>query len=68
MLDAGPEGFEGGMSTEKYSNLAPTTKVTASRELRELLRLGFLVSTGQGRGTRYWINLPGWAPESKNLQ
>lgn len=61
MLDAGRDGFEGGMSTEKYSNLAKTTKVTASRDLSELLKAGLLVSTGQGRGTRYWVNLPGWA-------
>jgi Fic family protein len=61
MLDAGKGGFEGGMSTEKYSNLAGTTKVTASRDLSDLLQAGLVVSTGQGRGTRYWVNVPGWA-------
>jgi Fic family protein len=60
MLDAGPGGFEGGMSTEKYSRIAGTTKVTASRDLVDLLERGFVVSTGQGRGTRYWINIPAW--------
>lgn len=64
MLDAGPGGFEGAMSTEKYSHLAPTTKVTASRDLADLSRLGLVVSTGKGRGTRYWINLPGWAADA----
>lgn len=60
MLDAGSGGFEGGMSTEKYSNLAATTKVTASRDLVDLLKGGLVVATGQGRGTRYWVNMPGW--------
>lgn len=62
MLDAGKGGFEGGMSTQKYSHLASITKVTASRDLRDLERAGLLVATGQGRATRYWINLPGWTP------
>lgn len=60
MLNAGKAGFEGGMSTEKYSNLAGTTKITASRDLSDLLKAGLVVSTGQGRGTRYWVNVPGW--------
>jgi Fic family protein len=60
MLDAGNGGFEGGMSTEKYSNLAATTKVTASRDLSDLLKAGILVTTGRGRGTRYWVNIPAW--------
>ncbi len=61
MLDAGKGGFEGGMSTGKYSHLAPTTKVTASRDLADLLKAGLVVATGRGRGTRYWVNVPGWA-------
>jgi Fic family protein len=60
MLDAGKGGFEGGMSTEKYSHLAATTKVTASRDLVELAKAGVLVTTGQGRATRYQVNMPGW--------
>jgi len=62
MLEAGRGGFEGGMSTEKYSHLAPTTKATASRDLVDLLKAGLVVATGQGRGTRYWVNVPGWLP------
>ena len=61
MLDAGIGGFQGGMSTEKYSNLNGTTKVTASRDLVALHKAGLLVTTGQGRATRYWVNLPGWS-------
>jgi Fic family protein len=60
LLDAGPDGFEGGMSAEKYGRLTAASKATATRDLRQLLDAGVLAETGQGRATRYWINLPGW--------
>lgn len=61
LLDAGNGGFEGGMSAEKYSNLTGISKATATRDLGELQKAGLLVATGQGRATRYWVNVPGWA-------
>ena len=61
LLDAGPEGFEGGMTAEKYGRLTGASKATATRDLRQLLDAGVFVETGQGRGTRYWINARGWA-------
>jgi Fic family protein len=60
LLDAGPGGLEGGMSTRKYENLAATSRATATRELVELAALGLLRSQGGGRSTRYHINLAGW--------
>jgi len=60
LLDAGKGGFSGGLSAEKYANLTTTSKATATRDLTDLARGGLLIATGQGRGTRYWINLPGW--------
>jgi Fic family protein len=60
LLDAGDGGFEGGMSAEKYGHLTGTSKATATRDLAQLLRAGLLVTTGQGRATRYWVNVPGW--------
>lgn len=62
LLDAGPDGFEGGMSTRKYESIAATSRATASRELIELQELGLLARVGAGRSTRYGVNLPGWAP------
>ena len=62
LLDAGPNGFEGGMSTKKYGNIAGTSRATASRELIELEALGLLQHTGAARSTRYHVNLPGWGP------
>jgi Fic family protein len=61
LLDAGIAGFEGGMSAEKYGHLTGASKATATRDLVQLQKLGLLVTTGQGRATRYWVNLPGWA-------
>jgi len=53
LYDAGPEGFAGGMSTEKYVNLCGVSRATAYRELTALCEMGVLVQTGVGRGTRY---------------
>jgi Fic family protein len=55
LLDAGPEGFEGGMSTRKYEAMTGCSTPTASRDLGELARLDCLRMTGAGRGTRYEI-------------
>ncbi|HEU6454700.1 MAG TPA: Fic family protein [Roseateles sp.] len=63
LLDAGPNGFEGGMSTRKYESIAGTSRATASRELIELEHLKLLAQTGAGRSTRYYVNLPGWGPD-----
>lgn len=58
LLDAGPDGFEGGMSAEKYVNITGASKATATRDLVDLKEKGVLEITGQGRGTRYWISSP----------
>ena len=59
LLEAQPEGFAGGMSTEKYVNLTSASRATAYRELTRLTEYGLLERTGQGRGTRYALVLPG---------
>ena len=53
LLDALPDGFEGGLSAEKYMNLTRTTKATATRDLVDLAQRGVLVVEGQARATRY---------------
>lgn len=53
LFDAGPGGFVGGLSTEKYVNLTGVSRATAYRELTQLAAAGLLTRTGQGRGTRY---------------
>ena len=58
LYDAGPGGYSGGMSTEKYVAIAGVSRATAYRELTDLVDAGLLLRTGQGRGTRYEIAAP----------
>jgi Fic family protein len=60
MLEAGNGGFAGGMSASKYGSVTRTSKATATRDLAELERNGLLTTSGQGRSTRYWVNIPEW--------
>lgn len=55
MFDAGPSGFQGGMTASKYSRLARVSKATATRHLVDLAQKGALVIEGQGKTTRYQI-------------
>jgi Fic family protein len=57
ILDAGIEGFEGGMSAKKYMAITKTSKATATRDLQHLLSLGAFKQTGAGRSIRYDLNL-----------
>jgi Fic family protein len=60
MLEAGPEGFEGGMSTSEYQHLAGVSRAAAVRDLEELVRHGLFAHAGIGRRTRYYVALGGW--------
>jgi len=53
MWEAGPEGFEGGMSANKYISITGTSKATATRDLQLLVEMGVFVLEGGGRSTRY---------------
>lgn len=56
LLDAGKEGFEGGINARKYMSLCDCSRVTASRDLSDLLEKGCIVSRGAGgRSTSYEI-------------
>jgi Fic family protein len=56
MLDAGTDGFEGGMTTKKYIAITKTTKATATRDLQELVENGILIQNLAGRSTNYVLN------------
>lgn len=64
LLDAGPGGFEGGMSTKKYESLTGASRATSSRDLIELETMGVLQRVGDGRSTRYYPAIPGWANQT----
>lgn len=54
LLDAGPHGFEGGMTTRKYMGMTKTSRATAYRELAELVEVGCLQPmAGGGRSSAY---------------
>lgn len=57
MLDAGPGGFEGGMSAKKYTAITKSSKATATRDLQDLLELEVLKVEGGGRSTNYILNI-----------
>jgi len=53
LLDAGPQGFVGGMTNKKYASLTKTSPATAQRDLAELVEKGCLTLAGAGRTVRY---------------
>ncbi len=53
MFDAGPEGFEGGMSASNYMRITDASPATARRDLAALVELGVLTRSGERKGTRY---------------
>lgn len=56
LLDAGQNGFEGGMNTRKYMNLTKTSRATAYRELVDLVEKKCLTPTEKGgRSSSYVI-------------
>ena len=57
MLQAGPKGFEGGMSARKYMKLTGVSKATATRDLQSLFALKIFKQIGSGRNVRYELSL-----------
>ena len=60
LLDAGPGGFTGGLSTRKYVSMTGVSRATAYREIFDLVRKGVLrQNPGKGRSASYdliWID------------
>jgi len=57
LLDAGKDGFEGGLSNKKYCNLTKTNRTTAFRDLADLVSKGMLLPReGKGRSVCYDLN------------
>jgi len=54
MLEAGPDEFEGGLTTRKLAHLARVSTATAQRDLADLVEKGVIVrNEAGGRGTSY---------------
>jgi Fic family protein len=59
LLDAGPDGFEGGLTTRKYASMAGVSRATAFREISQLLEWGMIrQNSGGGRNVSYAIIWP----------
>ena len=56
MFALNPQDF--GMTTKKYVSITQCSKATASRDLAQLHEWGCFEVDGQGRGTRYNLNIP----------
>ncbi len=57
LLDAGPGGFEGGLTTRKFAGIAHVSRATAYREIADLVAKGILrQNPGGGRSTSYDLN------------
>ena len=59
LLDAGVDGFEGGLSTKKYISIAKTSTATAKRDISDLLSKNLIsqVEGTAGRNVRYVVKL-----------
>ena len=56
LLDAGPDGFAGGINTRKYMSLTNISRATAYRELADLVEKGCLQQSGSsGRSSGYLV-------------
>lgn len=59
LLDAGPGGFEGGLTTRKYVSIAKVSRATAFREIADLLEKKILRQLpGKGRSVHYDLIWP----------
>lgn len=57
IMREGPDGFEGGLSAEKYIRLTGTSRATATRDLQDLVDKKALTRSGMLKSTRYKLNL-----------
>jgi Fic family protein len=65
MLSYLPEEFEGGMRVQKYMSITKATRLTASRDLNDLVGKGVMKRFGSGRGVYYELLLSEKSLEGK---
>ncbi|MFT6873779.1 MAG: Fic family protein [Parvicella sp.] len=57
MVNAGHDGFEGGMTAKKFMSMTKASKATATRDLQSLYETGILIKEGGGRNIHYQLKL-----------
>jgi Fic family protein len=55
LFEAGPDGYDGGLSASNYQRITRASPATTTRDLMQLVELGVLRRTGDNRSTRYWL-------------
>jgi len=59
LLDAGQDGFEGGLTTRKYVSMTKTSRATAFRDISDMLKKKILrKSPAKGRSASYELFFP----------
>lgn len=66
LLDAGPKGYIGGMTTRKHESISGVSTPTAARDLIDLEARGLLKKQGKGRSVRYYPAITGWAEDQQS--
>jgi hypothetical protein len=66
LLDAEPEGFEGGLTLRKAISLTKVSRATAWRDLAELVDQQAIEPIGEGRSRAYRLSWPGGPPLGEN--
>ena len=56
MMEAGEDGFKGGMTAKKYISINKTSKATATRDLQYLAEIQAFIKIGGGRSSAYQLN------------
>ena len=58
MFREGLDGFKGGLSAGKYSNMTGASPATTTRDLADLVAKGALLREGERRHARYHLSVP----------
>ena len=56
LLEAGEDGFEGGLTAKKYQGMSKGSRATVTRDLADLVEKGVLSMEGERRTTKYKLN------------
>jgi Fic family protein len=57
LFEAGPDGFDGGLSASNYRAITGSPPATVTRDLHDLAEKGALTKTGELKGSRYWLKV-----------
>lgn len=65
LLEAGEDGFEGGLTAQKHRGMVKASRATLARDLSDLVEKKILCVSGEKKGTRYQLNWDLAAPSNR---